>query len=363
MTVTGIIAEFNPFHNGHKYLLDQVDSLKIVAMSGNFVQRGEPAIVDKWTRTQMALVSGADLVVELPFLVAVQSADYFAEGAMAILHQLGVEQLAFGTEEIIDYNQIGADYLKQKHHMQQFLDKQPEHLSYPQKAQSMWQQFAGLHFSGATPNHILGLAYAKAASEYGIRLHPIQRQGASYHSKEKAVAYASATSLRLHRDDHAFVAEFMPSAQLFQESPQVTWQDYFALLKYQIMTHPDLTQVYQVNQELANRLRQQLLRVESVEELVEAVATKRYTKARIRRLLAYILVNVREAQLPSAIHVLGFSPAGQEYLKTRKKTVDLRTRIGAKPWDPLTQRADAVYQLGNGRLAEQTWGRIPVQKE
>ena len=81
MTVTGIIAEFNPFHNGHKYLLEQAEGLKIVAMSGNFVQRGEPAIVDKWIRAQMALENGADLVVELPFLVAVQSADHFAKGS------------------------------------------------------------------------------------------------------------------------------------------------------------------------------------------------------------------------------------------------------------------------------------------
>ena len=82
MTITGIIAEFNPFHNGHKYLLEQAKGLKIIAMSGNFVQRGEPAIVDKWIRAEMALRNGADLVVELPFLVAVQSADYFAQGAV-----------------------------------------------------------------------------------------------------------------------------------------------------------------------------------------------------------------------------------------------------------------------------------------
>ena len=103
MTISGIIAEFNPFHNGHKYLLDQLEGLKIVAMSGNFVQRGEPAIIDKWTRTQMALESGADLVVELPFLVAVQSADYFAQGAVDILDKLGIQNLAFGTEELLDY--------------------------------------------------------------------------------------------------------------------------------------------------------------------------------------------------------------------------------------------------------------------
>ena len=88
MTITGIIAEFNPFHNGHKYLLEQADGLKIVAMSGNFMQRGEPAIVDKWTRAQMALENGADLVVELPFLVSVQAADFFGQGADRNQHPL-----------------------------------------------------------------------------------------------------------------------------------------------------------------------------------------------------------------------------------------------------------------------------------
>ena len=110
MTVTGIIAEFNPFHNGHKYLLDQAEGVKIVAMSGNFVQRGEPAIVDKWIRTQMALENGADLVVELPFLTSVQSADYFAAGAVDILSRLGIDSLTFGTEEDLDYQAIADVY-------------------------------------------------------------------------------------------------------------------------------------------------------------------------------------------------------------------------------------------------------------
>lgn len=162
MTITGIIAEFNPFHNGHKYLLDQIDGLKIIAMSGNFVQRGEPAIIDKWTRAQMALANGADLVVELPFLVAVQSADYFAQGAMDILRKLGIDTLAFGTEEVLDYQRLSALYGKKAEQMTAFLSTLPEELSYPQKTQLMWETFAGIDFTGDTPNHILGLAYAKA---------------------------------------------------------------------------------------------------------------------------------------------------------------------------------------------------------
>ena len=93
--ITGIIAEFNPFHKGHEYLLNQIEGIKIVAMSGNWMQRGEPAIFDKWTRAQMALACGADLVVELPVTVSAQAADFFASGAVDILKNLGITDLAF----------------------------------------------------------------------------------------------------------------------------------------------------------------------------------------------------------------------------------------------------------------------------
>ena len=240
MTITGIIAEFNPFHNGHKYLLKQADGLKIVA------------IVDKWIRAQMALENGADLVIELPFLVAVQSADHFAKGAVEILSRLGIDQLTFGTEEVIDYQAIASVYSEKEAEMEAFLRNLPDDLSYPQKTQKMWETFAGVEFTGDTPNHILGLAYAKACAGKGIALKPIQRQGAGYHSEEKEVAYASATSLRLHKEDQDFVARFMPNSQLFQSAPQVSWENYDQLLLYQILTHSDLTQIFQVNEELAD---------------------------------------------------------------------------------------------------------------
>lgn len=363
MTVTGIIAEFNPFHNGHKYLLEQAEGLKIVAMSGNFVQRGEPAIVDKWTRAQMALENGADLVVELPFLVAVQSADHFAKGAVEILSRLGINQLTFGTEEVLDYQAIATVYSEQAEEMEAFLRSLPEDLSYPQKTQKMWETFAGVEFTGDTPNHILGLAYAKACAGKAIVLKPIQRQGAGYHSEEKEVAYASATSLRLHKEDQDFVDKFMPNSQLFQSAPQVTWEDYYQLLNYQILTHPDLTQIFQVNEELANRIKDAIRSASSVEDLVNQVATKRYTKARVRRILTYILVGAREEILPTAIHVLGFTEKGQAYLKSLKGQVNVVTRIGKEPWDALSQQADQVYQLGHPQLPEQIWGRVPVRVE
>lgn len=359
--ITGIVAEFNPFHNGHQYLLNQVDGLKIVAMSGNFVQRGEPAFLDKWTRTQMALASGADLVVELPFLVAVQSADYFAQGAVDILAKLGVEQLAFGTEELLDYTAISLLYQDKVGEMSAFLASLPVHLSYPQKSQLMWEHFAGLRFTGDSPNHILALAYAKATSSYGLTLRPIERQGAGFHSLEREVSYASATSLRHHRQDEAFVRQFSPHADVILQAPQVTWDQYWPFLRYQVMTCSDLTMIYQVNDEIASRLKKAITTASSVEALVDQVATKRYTKARLRRILTYILVNARENHLPEGIRVLGFSPAGQKHLQKLKKEVQLISRIGKLAWDDLSQQADQVYRLGNPDLPEQNWGRQPIR--
>lgn len=305
----------------------------------------------------MALASGADVVVELPFLVSVQSADYFAQGAVAILARLGINQLTFGTEQVLDYNALAAIYAEKTTEITAFLQKLPQELSYPQKAQAMWSHFAGIDFSGASPNHILALAYTKAVAGRGIDLNPIQRQGAGFHDSRKVADFASATAIRQYASDKEFLKQVMPHADLFQASPQVTWERYFQLLQYRLLTATDLTATFQVNQELASRLTAAVRLAKNVDDLVERVATKRYTKARIRRLLTYILVQAREQALPEAVRVLGFSPAGQAYLSQLKKKVPLVTRIGQEPWDSLTQQADRIYQLGHPDLTEQNWGR------
>ena len=363
MTITGIIAEFNPFHNGHKYLLDQADGLKIIAMSGNFMQRGEPAIVDKWTRAQMALENGADLVVELPFFVSVQAADFFGQGAVDILARLGIDTLAFGTEEVLDYQKIADLYAERSDEMSNFVNNLPDSLSYPQKTQAMWKEFAGLDFSGDTPNHVLALAYAKAVAGRNIKLYPIKRQGAGYHSVDKDVDFASATAIRQHQSDQDFLERYMPSVELFENASKMSWENYFPLLRYQILSNPDLTTIYQVNQEMAVRIKDAIKTSQTMEELVEAVSTKRYTKARVRRLLTYILVQARESDLPEAIHVLGFTEKGRQHLKDLKDQVQLVSRIGKEPWDAMTQKADWIYQLGHSSIAEQNFGRVPIRIE
>ncbi|MDS8284802.1 nucleotidyltransferase family protein, partial [Streptococcus pneumoniae] len=116
--------------------------------------------------------NGADLVVELPFLVSVQAADFFGQGAVDILARLGIDSLAFGTEEVLDYQKIADLYTEKGAEMEKFVENLPDSLSYPQKTQAMWKEFAGLDFSGNTPNHVLALAYAKAVAGRNIKLHP-----------------------------------------------------------------------------------------------------------------------------------------------------------------------------------------------
>lgn len=247
--------------------------------------------------------------------------------------------------------------------MEKFVENLPDSLSYPQKTQAMWKEFAGLDFSGDTPNHVLALAYAKAVAGRNIKLQPIKRQGAGYHSVDKDVDFASATALRQHQRDKDFLERYMPSVTLFEQTSKVSWEDYFQLLRYQILSNPDLTNIYQVNQEMAVRIKDTIKTAQSVEELVELVATKRYTKARVRRLLTYILVQARESDLPEGIHVLGFTEKGRQHLKALKEQVNLVSRIGKEPWDAMTQKADKIYKVGHQSIAEQNFGRVPIRIE
>lgn len=246
--------------------------------------------------------------------------------------------------------------------MEAFVESLPSDLSYPQKTQKMWEKFAGVDFTGNTPNHILGLAYAKACAGKGITLNPIQRQGAGYAFLRQGSIFLPRRPVYVSTKKIVILwVSSMPNSKLFQTSPQVSWDNYFQLLVYQILTNPDLTSVFQVNEEIASRLKAAVREISSVEELVDKVATKRYTKARVRRILTYILVGAVDNSLPKSIHVLGFSQKGQFHLKSVKKSVDIVARIGRKPWDMLTQQADNVYQLGNPELCEQNFGRVPIR--
>lgn len=192
MKSCGLIVEYNPFHNGHKYHAAKARQLTeadvvIAVMSGNFLQRGEPAIIDKWLRAEEALLNGIDLVIELPFCWSVQSADYFAKGAIKLLQSIHCETLCFGTDSqsAFNYQEFGDFVTKNQHLIDltfQSLDE--ESLNYPQKMTEVFRQIYPDSLPDfSSPNHILGMSYSKenAGYQHPMKLFPLERKEAHYH--------------------------------------------------------------------------------------------------------------------------------------------------------------------------------------
>ncbi len=207
MTV-GIVAEYNPFHNGHKYHIEQAKKITgaetvVVVMSGSFVQRGEPAICNKWARSEMALACGADLVVELPVIYAVRSAQYFAEGAIKILNALNVDSVAFGTETSdIDRLINAATVLKTEKSNQSVAVKEymSKGLNYPSAITAAFPQLSSIL---NTPNNILAIEYIMAGAKNPVA---IARKGV----KHDGGAVGDVSSASYIRDNIYEAEKYMP---------------------------------------------------------------------------------------------------------------------------------------------------------
>ncbi|MGO2083354.1 nucleotidyltransferase [Vagococcus sp.] len=386
MKSCGLIVEYNPFHLGHAYHIQQARKKSqadviVAVMSGNFLQRGEPACLDKWRRTEMALASGIDLVVELPFASAVQSADYFASGGIKLLHALGVDSLCFGTDqtETMDYAAFGKFHVSQEARInQRFQELEQQNASYPERMTTIYRELLPewtLDFS--SPNHILGMAYAKENARFDepMILYPIARKGSTYHEVElKNQEFTSATAIRqaLVRGELPTIQSFVPqtSYRLLENTPITQWSDFWPLLQYRLLTSSilELSQIHQVSEGLEYRLKEMSKKATSFEHLVELLKSKRYTWTRIQRLLTYVLLNISkkemlEANASSYLRVLGFNEKGRSYLKQQKPKVSspLITNINRKNEKRLSLdiKAGLVYQLGPIK-GEQDYFRAPL---
>ncbi|WP_248625803.1 nucleotidyltransferase [Enterococcus cecorum] len=379
MKACGVIVEYNPFHNGHRYHLEQARcksqaDVIICAMSGNFLQRGEAAIIDKWQRANSALQNGADIVLELPFEWAVQSADYFAQGGVNMLAAIGCEYLCFGTDsqEKMDYQHIGQ-FLHQNHQQlnQLFHQMADEKLSY---AENMIRVFQALEidipFDHKQPNHILGLSYAKANSQLlkPMTLLAIPRIESGYHEQklgESRIASATAIRRGIFRGEE--IIPYVPSSSLaYLTERKVCLEDFFPYLKFRLLTMDlaELQQIYQMEEGLAFRMKKLIRSCFSYESLINQLKSKRYSQTRIQRLLLYCLLNVRKEEIRNAwqtpsIRILGFTEKGQGYLNKVKKQVPypLITRVGKVEATrlSLTIRSDEVYRLANSHIQEQNF--------
>ncbi|MBL1230832.1 nucleotidyltransferase [Enterococcus sp. BWB1-3] len=387
MKACGIIVEYNPFHNGHAYHIEKAREASkaeviVAVMSGNFLQRGEPAIIDKWMRTAEALKNGVDLVVELPFYWAVQSADYFARGGVKLLQALNCESLCFGTDSPSenDYQSFGEfTAANQQLIERKYKEINQQHLSYSRQMTQVFQElYPSLHLDFSSPNHILGLSYAKenAQYEHPMSLLPIKRNVSKYNEEKIHQEFASATAVRngAFKGQWGALKMVIPDQTLIDltQKKLVSWEDYWPLLKYRLISssYEELQQIYQMTEGIEYRLKEKALKAETFHQFIESVKTKRYTWTRLQRLAVYILTNISAEEIyqgwnNSYLNILGMTEKGQSYLKIQKKKSKLpiltKQMKNTEKYFKIGVKCDRIYQLGNNGIAEQNSGRFPIR--
>lgn len=357
MKIVGLIAEYNPFHNGHQYHIEKAKELTsadavIVVMSGNFVQRGAPAIMPKHLRTEMALKAGASLVIELPVCYTTGSAEQFAYGAVSILNSLGcVDSICFGSEcgDITALNELAKILCNEPAEYKDSLQKHLRNgLSFPLARQKAIEElYSSEDFSDILeqPNNILGIEYLKALYRLNSKIKPytIQRVSSQYHDVDLQEEFSSATALRQtiingnFMDLHGQVPD--TNIALFEEYYQkrfpVYSNDFSLLLKYRLLneTKTSLTEYADVSEELANRICNQLNSFVSYEQFCELLKTKEVTYSRISRALLHILLGIKKTDYTDITYarILGFRKDDSDVLTMIKNasTIPLLTKLTA----------------------------------
>ncbi|MCR5215875.1 MAG: nucleotidyltransferase family protein [Lachnospiraceae bacterium] len=348
LKAAGIIAEYNPFHNGHAFHIEetkkktQADCI-IAVMSGDFVQRGEPAILDKFTRAKMALFGGVDLVVELPCIAATGSAGYFAKGGIAILNTLKVDYLSFGMESTLSaLEHLAQFYLEHEDSLEEDIKKlQKKGFSYPKAREEVlkdtFSDSDSLHLLLSSPNNILALEYLKECLRSNSTMKPIgiSRTGSSYHEEElkegSSICSATAARAAITSGNLDLLSTYLPGpvyAELKKSltiAKPVTLEDYKVLLKasyLQLAYEMDLHQDISIS-DLDRRILKILQEKPdiTIQDLCEEAHTKSDTLTSIRRHLLHKLLTITQKDYDdweehpcSYLRILGINDRGAAYL-------------------------------------------------
>lgn len=366
MKITAIVAEYNPFHNGHLYHMEEAKKITgadalIVVMSGDYVQRGEPAIMPKRMRAEAALISGASVVLELPVYYATGSAEIFAHGAVTLLNLFGcVDSICFGSE---------CGDIKILREAAEFFTKEPDEykkslrgalrngLSFPAARQKAFDMAANgngrLKETLRHPNNILGIEYLKALIKTGSRILPytVKREGACYHAQSLTDNISSATAIRRHICENGIcgLENQIPAGHAalwddgYGRSFPVFPDDFSLLLKYRLLkeTKESLPDYADVSPELANRIIRMRNSFMSYSRFVKLLKTKETPYSRISRALLHIMLEIKKGGLvqPACARVLGFR-------KDDKKVLGLISASSLVPLITTLGHAD----LGEGKI-------------
>lgn len=399
MSVAGVICEYNPFHEGHKYQIQKIRELTgaetvVAVMNGDFVQRGEPAIVDKYTRARMALQEGVDLVFELPVRYGISSARDFAYGGILALESLSfVDYYCFGSEcgDLHALTQAGRFFAEESCRGDGYdavlARSVREGLSYPAaREKAFWQCFqgedldaykaAGENAGGSslfTPNNILGMEYIRAAEQLRSRMKPVtvRRRGMGYHDAdgrhvsghaEEPGVFLSATAVRDHVRKGQWDGIPPAAAKLLRKADAyLSPEDFWTICAYAIrLRWEQLEQIKDVSADLAGRFRSCLDHAVSLDDFVAGCKTKNVTMTRIRRCLLQVLLGMekmpgREERLPY-IRLLGMRREAAAYLKQVSNTV-IVARLSADA-DRLDD--DARAKLGQDLLASDIYRSVAM---
>ena len=345
MPRAAVICEFNPFHNGHKFLLENIKATLcadiICIMSGNFVQRGDIAITDKYTRTKAALKHGADMVVELPTVYAVASAQVFAENGVHIAADLGCEYLCFGAENSIEELNAVIDALDDVGIQAKIADKMKTGAYYPKAlSEALGEPYAGII---GKPNNILAVEYIKACRKHGVTPVAFERKGVDHDDEIPVGEIASASYIRGLIRDNVPYDRFTP---MMIETPAfLSAIEPVILFKLKTMDVDELALIPDVSEGLENRIYDVAIRYHSLEEIYEQIKTKRFTMARIRRIIICALLDItKELQNTPVpyIRVLGVRKHKPELLRSRELPLIVDVRRG---YNELNNSAKEIFNI------------------
>ena len=325
--MVGIIAEYNPFHNGHLYHLKKVkemfpDEVIVLVLAGNFLNRGDVSIINKWDKTDIALKYGVDLVVELPTVFSVQSADLYAYAAINILNNLSCDYLVFGSESNNIERLIEVSDILVNNNLDEEIRKYTKKgLNYPASLARVLKEKYDIEIN--QPNDLLAISYIKEIKKIKSKIKPISiKRTNDYHSLKLKGKIVSATSIRNAIKNGKRINKYVPK-EVTKHIKKIDLENYFNILKHQIIIN-DLTKYQDIDENISNSFKKNINNCNSIEQLINKVKSKNYTYNKIKRCLIHILLNLTKKDYKlEYIRILGFNQKGKEYLNKIKKNTNI----------------------------------------
>lgn len=378
MKIIGIIGEYNPIHLGHIYQINKIkdlypQSILILITNSTFTQRGEVSIINKWNKTRISLNHNIDLIVELPFPYATQSADIFAKGAISILNKLKIDILVFGSEsnnldkitKIVDTQLNNQEY---KIKLQENLDQGQ---NYPTAASNSLIEILG--YTTNDPNDLLAISYIKEIKRNNYNIKPVSiKRTNNYHSHKISSNIINASLIRKLFIEDKEITNYIPKNTKKYLYKNLSNESYFPYIKYKILETKDLSIFQTVEEGIENRIKKAILKSNSWKELVDNIKTKRYTYNKINRMLIHILTNFTKKDAQNIkidyIRVLGFNNKGQKHLNKIKKEINIPIITNYKPniskLLDIEFKVTSIYNLPiNDNLQTLEYSHNPIIKE